>query len=66
MLLPTPIRPPHLVLLHTLLALLAAWGISLGRDLLLGSLALFLALGARVGEWGLALSAFLAFTLVQA
>ncbi|WP_038059090.1 CDP-alcohol phosphatidyltransferase family protein [Thermus amyloliquefaciens] len=32
---------------------------------LLGNLALFLALGARTGTWGLALLAFLVFTLVQ-
>ncbi|MCS6868297.1 MAG: CDP-alcohol phosphatidyltransferase family protein [Thermus sp.] len=32
---------------------------------LLGNLALFLALGARTGAWGMALAAFLVFTLVQ-
>ncbi|GAA6734256.1 CDP-alcohol phosphatidyltransferase family protein [Thermus oshimai] len=103
LLLPTPVKPPHLVLFHTALVLLAAGLLLRGEDLMaalllqlktvldnadgqlarlrgevselgryldtemdfLGNLALFLALGARTGEVGLALLAFLAFTLAQ-
>jgi len=103
LLLPTPLRPHHLVYFHTLLVLLAAGLVLRGEDLLaalllqvktvldnadgqlarlrgevtelgryldteldfLGNLFLFLALGARTGAWGMALLAFLVFTLVQ-
>ncbi|WP_117238164.1 CDP-alcohol phosphatidyltransferase family protein [Thermus sediminis] len=103
LLLPTPIKPHHLVFFHTLLVLLSAALILWGQDLLaalllqaktildnadgqlarlrgeatelgryldteldfLGNLFLFLALGARTEAWGMALLAFLVFTLVQ-
>lgn len=103
LLLPTPVKPHHLVLFHTALVLLSAGLVLRGEDLMaalllqlktvldnadgqlarlrgevsevgryldtemdfLGNLALFLSLGARTGEVGLALLAFLAFTLAQ-
>ncbi len=101
---PTPVKPHHLVVFHTLLVLLASLFILLGMDLwaalllqlktvldnadgqlarlkgevtalgryldteldFLGNLALFLALGVRAEALGLAILAFLVFTLVQA